>query len=297
MSDLPLYKYTGFGIRPSNSPNLPVPDASVASDLETAEARARRALGLIGQARTTQPPRSVSFHDRQKRRFAQDGEVPVVVINSRRDHPADMPAPGALPVNRLEIVETALKAELEARQRTERSLAEAQATIRNLETKLGHIELAKQEAAATARQAQVAQHELGIALAAERGARQKAEETLQTALADREPAEGPGRPHVARDAVEAPVRRRGRPPGSKNRPKGYATLPDQKVEVLQKRAAPEEAAEIRGVEMPTKLTTKKASSVRRPPTTTATNRRAKPREPQPVKWWLTSKKAGGQAGR
>jgi hypothetical protein len=69
------------------------------------------------------------------RRFVQEGEVPVTVLNGRRTSPTDAP------VNRLEAVETAVAAERAARERAERARAEAQATIHDLQTKLGRANL------------------------------------------------------------------------------------------------------------------------------------------------------------
>jgi hypothetical protein len=103
------------------------------SPLQDVEAQMRRALGLFGlprrqdaaQPAATRPARPA---DRlslgsPKRRFVQDGEVPVTVLNGRRTSPTDAP------VNRLEAVETAVASERAARERAERARAEAQATI------------------------------------------------------------------------------------------------------------------------------------------------------------------------
>src|SRR4051812_4887916 len=185
----------------------------------------RRALGLAGQQHTALPPHSTHHPGRPRRRFVRDGEVPVVLVTGRREREAaGMATPGAAPVNRLEILENALTAALQARHQAERSLAEAQAAIRDLQTKLGHSEVARQEAVTLA---QTARHEAEIALAAERDGRRKAEEALRRALVDRVGSDDRGRAAVAPDA--APVR--------------------------------------------------------------------KPREPQPVKWWLHSKKAGRRASQ
>jgi hypothetical protein len=115
------------------------------SPLQDVEAQMRRALGLFGlprrqdaaQPAATRPARPA---DRlslgsPKRRFVQDGEVPVTVLNGRRTSPTDAP------VNRLEAVETAVAAERAARERAERARAEAQATIHDLQTKLGRANL------------------------------------------------------------------------------------------------------------------------------------------------------------
>lgn len=67
----------------------------------------------------------------QRRRFAQDGDVPVV-INNRRDAERD-------------AGEAAMQAEREARQQAERLLTAAQAMIRDLQTKLAHAEMSLSE--------------------------------------------------------------------------------------------------------------------------------------------------------
>jgi hypothetical protein len=67
----------------------------------------------------------------QRRRFAQEGDVPVV-INNRRDAERD-------------AGEAAMQKEREARQQAERLLTAAQATIRDLQTKLAHAEMSLSE--------------------------------------------------------------------------------------------------------------------------------------------------------
>jgi hypothetical protein len=132
--------------------------SSDASPLQDVEAQMRRALGLYSLPRRPEierpaapkPPRPT---DRlgaggQRRRFAQDGEVPVTVLNGRRDHPADAP------LNRLEVAENAAAAERAAREKAERALAEAQARIHDLQTKLGHASLVQTELQAAARRDQ-----------------------------------------------------------------------------------------------------------------------------------------------
>jgi hypothetical protein len=92
-------------------------------------------------------------------------------------------------VNRVEIAEAALKNERAARENAERSLSEAQATIHDVQTKLGHLGLARDEAITAARHAEAARLALQQALdealatlAAERQARQKAENQLAQAI-------------------------------------------------------------------------------------------------------------------
>jgi hypothetical protein len=169
----------------SNSPPL-------MSDIENAETESgvRRALGLDGVApgsdRGTQVHRPHT-PDHQKRRFAREGEVPVVILHGRTEHgrrsAKDDGSIGPLPRNRLEIAEATLREEREARARAERSLIEAQAMIHDLHTKLGHAALARDEAREAAEQAVSERQKTDALLTAEREAREKAETDLQQALA------------------------------------------------------------------------------------------------------------------
>ena len=153
-----------------------------------------------------------------RRRFVQDGDIPVTIV--RREHSADMlarPAAATPSSSRLQRTEAALAAETAARERAERALAEAHAVVRDLQTKLGHAALAKDEAAAALRRereefaslkdsvaeqtahveeaesrAQAAEQALGKIedeLASERSARKAAERSLKQAIADKEAAE------------------------------------------------------------------------------------------------------------
>ena len=224
----------------------------------------RRALGLAsdrqGQAGQSRPDPSRSKSlahlpvrgpsaTRPRHRFVQDGEVPVAVISRQRPQDADTSA--AAPTSR-GAMEAALQQERAARDRAERSLQEALATVRDLQTKLGHAELAQRQASESAQAARDAADALRAAhqerearwhedLAAERAARAVAE-----AASAGTPAEGTRRTA----SVAAPV----------------ATVQD---------AAPEPAR------TPAKRApkgTRKAASTPRP------------REPQPVRWWLKSAK-------
>jgi len=121
------------------------------------EANMRRALGMLGgaaprqqpsQARDRRPATPLSAPPR-RHRFVQDGDVPVTVMRTRPDHAAEAAlAPGGSPVNRLETLQTALATEHGAREKAERALDEAQGVIRDLRTKLAHMELAREEALA-----------------------------------------------------------------------------------------------------------------------------------------------------
>ena len=124
------------------------------TQLDDAEAQMRRALGLKGESprprveaeRTDPSPRPVErVTPMHRRRFVQDGDVPVTVV--RRDLGGDAvsrPASGPSS-NWLQRTEAALSAETISRERTERLLAEALAQVRELRTKLGHAELARAE--------------------------------------------------------------------------------------------------------------------------------------------------------
>ena len=132
--------------------NNPLPDV---------EAQMRRALGLYGgmrqradNERTEQPVRMMDRFGPQggnqglhRRRFVQDGEIPVTVV--RRDPAAD--ATATPQSSRLQRTEATLAAETAARDRAERALHDAQAQVAALQTKIGHAELARGEAVDLAR--------------------------------------------------------------------------------------------------------------------------------------------------
>lgn len=166
----------------------------------------RRALGLTGdRAVRSSPPRTErpqagppgqpvgrASADRPRRRFVPDGAVPVTVISRHRSDEAD-----GLPTSRAAI-EAALQDERAARDRAERSLQEALAVVRDLQTKLGHAELAHREASATAQAARAeadalrAEHQEQVLrwtedLAAERATRLAPEAALAGATHAREP--------------------------------------------------------------------------------------------------------------
>ena len=156
------------------------------SDQDDTEAKVRRALGLStdasGPARSTQAARSGERFgaDRPKSRFVQDGEVTVVML--RRDngqHAADPhSATGRSPAIRLDAVEKALKTEQHGREVAERTLAEAQVTIRDLQTKLGHALLVRDEARSNAERVEIEKQALQQVLATEHEARQTSEQRL-----------------------------------------------------------------------------------------------------------------------
>jgi hypothetical protein len=161
--------------------------------------------------------------DRQRRRFVHDGDVPVVMVANLRPAATAAGTPG---VNRLAVAEQALDAERHARQRAERALAEANAQLRDLQTKIGHANLARDEAVDTASRLRADLQRLEELLdserqarAAEQQARAEADQALQAARESREraaarhpaPADASPTPHLApKRSVGRPAR--GRPP-------------------------------------------------------------------------------------
>lgn len=208
--------------------------AAAPDPMQADEERMRRALGLYGDQPRPRPaperndppvPRpaerfaGVGHH---KRRFVHDGEVPVTLvhglISNRREHADGNGARGtnghAQPTNRLEVAEAALAAEIATRERTERALQESQAALHDVQTKLGHADLARQEAVEALRREREAAAELRAALyqaearaTESEQARIIAEQAL-AALQDRV-ADSAGALVVA---DQPPRRRRGRPP-------------------------------------------------------------------------------------
>jgi hypothetical protein len=171
------------------------------SRLRATETQMRHALGLRGD---TPPRSSASGSQPQRHRFVRDGEVPVTVI--RRDHQPD----GEYGANQLDTARQAIRLEATAKERSVRLLEEAQAMIRDLQTKLGHERLAKDEALETVRRLEtatrVAAHAVEAAeaeLTVERLTRRKAEDMLAEALEARQEAE-----RCLRDAMTARTARR-----------------------------------------------------------------------------------------
>ena len=127
---------------------------------DDAESQMRKALGLLGEGprhrvdaeRTEAPSRggdrfSGGLH---RRRFVQDGDVPVTVLRREQAHesPVHRAVAASVPptTNRLQRTEAALAGETAAREKAERSLGETQMIVRDLQTKIGHAELARNEA-------------------------------------------------------------------------------------------------------------------------------------------------------
>lgn len=133
--------------------------------IDQTESQMRKALGLLGDTprhrpepeRAEAPSRTLGLSGGlHRRRFVQDGDVPVTVLRREQGHdaPQHRSAPSSLPpaTNRLQRVEAQLAAETAAREKTERQLQEVQGIVRDLQTKIGHAELAKVEAVEALRQ-------------------------------------------------------------------------------------------------------------------------------------------------
>jgi hypothetical protein len=271
----------------------PGPTSDMPGPGDEAESQMRKALGLLGESqrhrpdaeRADQPPR---MGDRfngglHRRRFVQDGDIPVTVL--RRDQGYEAPphrgvaAPPAPTSSRLQRTEAALAAETAAREKAERALGEIQSLARDLQTKIGHAELAKneavealrhdreslaelraereaweerlQEAGEQARAAERNAHAYHEQLTDERHARKIAEKALHGAEAARDTAEQ----LVRTLSAEIPAPRRIVEPFRRPR----VTAEPEVVAVTLRRG--------------------------RPPEPVAT-------EPEPVKWWLNTKPAG-----
>jgi hypothetical protein len=161
----------------SLNPNLDQP----VEPTDSTEARMRLALGLGTRPANSGPPTATSSpapasHDsvRQRRRFAQDGDVPVVILHRSRDTDAGGE-------NKLAALTADLREERAARQKSERALEEANALISSLKTKLKHAEMSLEEKMLSESEAHAQWDAL---VAAEREARQHAEtKAAESALA------------------------------------------------------------------------------------------------------------------
>jgi hypothetical protein len=290
-----------------------LPDQNAAGEAgqnDEAESQMRRALGLLGEG-----PRHRSDADRQepamrqggafgggglhRRRFVQDGDIPVTVL--RREPGLDLPAnrvaaPVTVPSSsRLQRTEAALAAETAAREKAERSLAETCAVVRDLQTKIGHAELAKNEAVETLRREREAAAQVrGEADARDaelKEARERAEaaedavsdyqDQLSTERHARKAAEKALRVvEAARDAAEQLVRTLSEEAPRPLRAAGPGMDDTQYEVAYDDTRRPDPPRRGRAVAEPEVA----AAAARRP-------RPAEPpaAEPEPVKWWLNTK--------
>jgi hypothetical protein len=97
----------------------------------------RRALGIDQETPVSHPTHSPtpSNGPHPLRHFARDGDVPVTMVHSD----------GGSRLQQLDAARQALRLQIVAREEAERLLADARTTIHDLETKLGHERLARDE--------------------------------------------------------------------------------------------------------------------------------------------------------
>ena len=169
---------------PSQKLNLDQP----AEAIDAAEARMRLALGLTGASRPASGghqggssqnhgPQQGPSHDAsrpQRRRFAQDGDVPVVMLNRGRDAETGGE-------NRVQALSSELRDERSGRIKAERALEEANLSIQSLKTKLAHAEMAFEE---RLREEREARNKVEALRTSDQSARQLAEKKeVEAALA------------------------------------------------------------------------------------------------------------------
>jgi hypothetical protein len=298
---------------------------------DEAESAMRRALGLLGDT-----PRHRTEADRpdpaarsgggfngglHRRRFVQDGDIPVTVL--RRDPGHEVPVnrtvtPVTVPTtSRLQRTEAALAAETAAREKAERALSETWAAVRDLQTKIGHADLAKNEAIEALRRerdaanvlraeadgwkarleelseqaeaAETAANAYQEQLSTERQARRAAEKALRTAEAARDEARDLVRTLTEQadeepEAVEPPP-----PPARPVQTRAEPKRPEP-ARVQNRRAEPAPPAPVRRGRPPVAAVVVQPPAPKAPP---AQKTRSVPvtSEPEPVKWWLSSKPA------
>jgi hypothetical protein len=142
---------------------------SLDSNLDVDELHMRETLGLTGRTRPQirAQPASSPMSAKQRHRFVQDGEVPVIHLapGSR-----DSDNAGTLRA-RIASLEASLEQEQSARSKAEHSLQASLTHSHALETKLAHVEMAARET-----------------LTAERSLREHAEFALQAAIQERDTA-------------------------------------------------------------------------------------------------------------
>jgi hypothetical protein len=175
----------------------------------------RRALGLDQEtSRISQPTHSPnpSNGQHQRRQFARDGDVPVTMIHSD----------SGSRLQQLDAARQSLQQQTAAREEAERLLADAHNTIRDLETKLGHERLARDEVTQRINAERLQIEEALTAaqeeLAGERALRARAERERDEAFVATQTAEQRLQTTAVKASAPPPLpddqprRRRGRPP-------------------------------------------------------------------------------------
>ena len=151
--------------------------------LRSAELQMRRALGLDRETPLVSQPTHLSNPSNglhQRRQFVRDGDVPVTIVHGD----------SGSRLQQLDAARQALRQQTAAREEAERLLAEARNTIHDLETKLGHERLAKdevtQQADAERQKVEEALIVVQEELAAERALRARAERERDEAAVARQ---------------------------------------------------------------------------------------------------------------
>ena len=185
--------------------------------LSATELQMRRALGLDRETSrvsqlTHSPNPSNGVH--QRRQFARDGDVPVTLVHSD----------SGSRLQQLDAARQSLRQQTAAREEAERLLADARNTIHDLETKLGHERLARDEVTqrTNAERLQIEEALTAVQeeLATERALRARAERERDEAVVATQTAEQRLRQTAVKAAChhrrpclsDQPRRRRGRPP-------------------------------------------------------------------------------------
>ncbi len=262
------------------------------SRIDEAESQMRKALGLLGDAprhraepdRSDAPARSGGSAGAfggglHRRRFVQDGDVPVTVL--RRDTPHDpvahraTPASAAPASNRLQRAEAALAAETLMREKAERALSDSQNAVRDLRTKIGHAELARSEALDALRREREAAAQARIAFEALKAELDSVRDDLEQVRKSLEESE-----HALEDE------RRARKAAEKAQ-KAAESARDESERLVRA------LSEVEASEPPPKP----SRPARNPGKATGDLFAAEPprrgaTEPEPVKWWLNSLPAG-----
>ena len=270
----------------AGSPNMPGP-------ADEAESQMRKALGLLGELQRHRPDadrteQTVRLGDRfngglHRRRFVQDGDIPVTVLRREQGYEAPahrgVAAPPAPTSSRLQRTEAALAAETAAREKAERSLGETQNLVRDLQTKIGHAELAKNEAID-------ALHREREAIAELRAEGELWEERLHEAQEQARAADRNALAYQDQLAEERHARK-----AAEKALRGAEDAREAAEQLV--RALSEEAPAPQRVPEPTRRT----RVVAEPEVVAVTARRGRSpevvvAEPEPVKWWLNTKSSG-----
>ncbi|MCB8873568.1 hypothetical protein [Acidisoma silvae] len=303
---------------PSQKLNIDQPTEAI----DAAEARMRLALGLTGSGRPAtaglsggpqnHTPQQNAPHDGsrpQRRRFAQDGDVPVVMLNRGRETENGGE-------NRVQTLTSELRDERNNRQRAERALDEANLNIQSLKTKVAHAEMAFEERLRVEREARGKIEVLRIAdqEARQQAERREAEAALALSVLERRVSDLEAETAAARSALavatqaavpktdlfgdltpDAPVRRAGRArkpvvldaeddAGFEAEPDIEPDLPPARPPKLSAKAAAKAALAAAAAEKPVDKRAAKKAAI------DADDAEA-PEDDQPIEWWLPSFRA------